>query len=284
VLADGDTIGTGVVSLFSVDTIPPYVPYIAVSLLDSSGTYHFYGVPDGDYYIHAIPIGVPGYLPTFYGDVIFWEDATVVHLGNAVNPYNINLVHMFPFVSGGGGINGQISYAGLKSTLLDKVTMLLMNSEGKAVSFGPVSGSGEFGFAGLAYGTWYLKGELAGVTSDLVRVDITAANPNPSVTMTFTGASILGIGSQPALVNSWAVFPNPVSDRLTVSIDLKQKTDARVQIFNLAGQAVKSMAEILVAGTNTVVIATDGLPAGIYTLRITSPEGINLNAKVVKTK
>jgi hypothetical protein len=284
VFASGTPIQTGVVNLFSVDTIAPYQPYLDISSIDSSGTYHFYQVPDGDYYVNAIPAGVPGYLPTFYGDAIFWEDATVIHLGVENNPYDIHLAGAAMPVTGNGTINGQINTSGLKTDYVDKITMLLFKSNGQAIAFDPVTPGGLFSFASLGYGTYFLKAEMAGISSELFKVVVSSENPAPQVTLTFSGNQISGTEVPLQGITSWVVYPNPVIDKLTVSINVKREIKATIEIFNLTGQPVTSKNITLVAGTNTYELATDLMPPGIYFLQINSATGGIFTTKIVKTK
>jgi hypothetical protein len=284
VFAEGIPIETGVVNLFSVDTIAPYQPYLDISTVDSTGTYNFNNVPAGDYYVNAIPVGVPGYLPTFYGDVLFWEDASIIHLGVPDNPYDINLVGAGSMNPGNGSIGGQLNTSGLKSTFIDKVTMLLMNANGKPISYDCPDSGGSFSFASLAYGTYYLKAEMAGIASELIKVVISLENPDQVVTLTFTGHSISGTKDILPGINSWVVYPNPVTDHVLIGMEMKQEMQVVAQIYNLAGQLMSAKAVVLHVGNNTISLSTATLPAGLYTLRVSSEEGVSVHSKLVKTR
>ncbi|MFZ4521016.1 MAG: PKD domain-containing protein [Bacteroidales bacterium] len=284
VFADGIPIQTGVVNLFSVDTIAPYNPYLDISNIDTNGTYQFTMVPEGDYYVNAIPVGVPGYLPTFYGDVLFWEEASVIHLGTESNPYDIHLVNGAPSMPGSGGINGQINTSGLKTNYVEKISMLLMNSNGTAIRYGLVDNGGQFAFSSMAYGTYYLKAEMAGIASELIKVILSQENPNPSVTMTFTGSSVTGIQGSPAIINSWIVYPNPVTDHVTISLETKQELQIKLDIRKITGELLSARDAILIKGSNTVSMSTSELQAGIYILHLGSKDGADVYTKFIKTR
>jgi PKD repeat protein len=285
VLAGNFPLSQGFAMIFSLDTSSNPLPYFAVSYIDSSGVYYFPYVPDGNYVVWAFPFdSTGGYLPTFYGDVIYWEQATVITLGNPQNPYDIHLVHATQAMNGPGGINGQINTRGMKSTSLDKITMLLMNEQGQAIGYRKVNTSGSFDFSTLAYGTYYLKAELPACNSDVVKVVISASNPVPTVIMTFSGTEILGVNEKADAVESAVLYPNPVRDVLNISLKVTTGTTVSAQVYNLGGQLVAGGTYNLSGGENKVALELSNLSPGMYTLHLSSANGINLNRKLIITR
>ncbi|MEI7897719.1 MAG: PKD domain-containing protein [bacterium] len=284
VFAGNFPVTDGLAMIFSVDTTGSYTPYVAVFPLDSNGVYYFTMVPDGNYYILAIPFDPSGYLPTYYGNTISWTQATLISLGTPNNPYNINLVLSDQMTPGPGSASGQINMGDVSNSMVDKVNMILLNSQGKAIGFTPVSTTGEFDFSTLAYGTYYLHAEMPGITSDYVMFTVSAAKPHTDVVMTFTGNKILGIGETAALASSWSVFPNPVVEKLTINIELKQGINAEAGIYDMTGRLVENKRVFLNEGINTIDISTASLPSGIYFLRLFSKEGLLFSTKLVKTQ
>jgi PKD repeat protein len=282
VLAGGFPILSGLVMIFSLDTTANYTPYVDVSSIDTAGSYYFTMVPDGNYYIYAIPLMPSGYLPTYFGDVLEWENATVIQLGQPVNPYNINLIAATSGSSGNGTINGQISQGQLKSTSLDKVTMLLMNENMEAINFYQVASDGSFNFPTLALGTYWLKAEIPGVTSDLVMVTLTEQNPTANVVMTFTGNKILGIDDQARNLVAGTLYPNPVSETAHLLLKSVSPAQIRIGIYNLTGQLVYHNERLIGSGETLVSIPVSNLIKGIYTLNIQSDAGIRITRKIVK--
>ena len=282
VFAGNFPLTSGLAMIFSLDSTANYSPYVNVAAIDSAGTYYFTMVPDGNYYIFAIPILPAGYLPTYYGNTLDWQNATIVNLGQAANPYNINLLVAYNSSGGSGTINGQVNMGQVKSTFLDKVTMLLMNDQLQPINFFKVNSTGDFTFPTLSYGTYYLKAEIPGVTSDVVMVVISDANPVANVTMTFSGNKILGIDETNQSLSAGILYPNPVSDVVNLSLKTNQATTVQVDIFNMEGQAVVHSEKSLGTGESVITIPVSGLAKGIYTFRVHSDQGINIIRKLVK--
>ena len=275
-------ISTGFVMIFSLDSTANYTPYVNVATLDSMGIYYFTMVPDGNYYIYAIPILPSGYLPTYYGDVLDWQNATVIQLGQSNNPYDIHLLSAYTNPGGNGTINGQINMGQIKSSIVDKVTMILMNNDLQPIYYYKVNNAGDFTFPTLSFGTYYLKAEIPGVTSDIVKVEITQANPVASVTMTFSGNRILGIDGPDAILTAGILYPNPVSSVAYLSVKTDKAMTVQIDLYNLTGQSVVHFEKALDSGGTIIPITVSNLTKGIYTLRVHSDQGINIVRKLIK--
>jgi PKD repeat protein len=271
-----------VMVLFSIDSTGNAPVY--VSTADSSGVFYFTLIPDGNYYLLAIPFDSNGYLPTYYGNTISWEQATVIALGEPNNPYNINLVLGDQLISGGGSASGQINMGGLKSSMLDKVNMIVLNENMEPLDFTQVSSEGDFEFPSMAYGTYYLHPEMAGINSDYVKIVLSEAKPHAEVVMTFTGNSILGLGDKGTLYDRWTVYPNPFAGDITLDIQMKEQMNAVVRLFDMRGSTVVSAGILLERGSNTVTLPTAGLGDGVYFLQIISKEGLNISTKLIRTR
>jgi len=274
---------TGLALIFSLDTIN-YSPFIDISTVDSFGIYYFTMVPQGDYLIYAIPFTPSGYLPTYYGDEIGWENATVVSLGQPNNPYNIHLAHASSYVPGIGNIYGMINSGNTKSIIVDKITMILMNEQGQAISFSQVEKDGQFEFPELDYGTYFLHAEMAGCSSDNIKVVITSDNPNVEVTLTFTGNKILGVDESEPMLESCLLYPNPVKNTVNITLTMKEMSNITVELYDLMGKITGHYNYHLNTGDNRISIPMTSLQGGIYTLRITTDSEVLITRKIIKTQ
>ncbi len=282
VFAGSFPLDAGMVMIFSLDTSINYQPYFNVFNIDSNGVYYFTLVPEGNYYILAIPFDSNGYLPTYFGDVLTWQQATLITLGTPSNPYNINLLPAGVMASGPGSASGLINLSRLKSTFVDKVNMLLKDDQGEAIGFTRVNEDGSFNFSEMAFGTYYLYPEMPGITSDQIAITLTAEKPHAEVNMTFTGNKITGFSDETDILTGWSVYPNPVDDALTLSIDLKQSSDVQLGIYTLEGRQLYQMQVSLNPGRNQVSINPSHLQAGMYLLKVMSNDGIRIVTKVIK--
>jgi PKD repeat protein len=275
---------TGTVMLFAMNPNGGYSPFGEPWLVDSNGVYYFTLVPDGNYLILAIPFDSSNFIPTYFGDVINWQEATQVILGVPDNPYNINLVMAGQKSPGQGTVSGQINRAGLRDNEVEKINMIMMNESGTAIGFSKVSASGLFDFQSMDYGTYYMRAELPGVSCENMMIIITIEKPNLEVFLNFSGNSIQGVNETNPVRELISVYPNPARDRLSIILQLTASLKIVVEIFNMTGRLVYDTDESCNAGQNTLLIALNDYPAGIYTLRISSSNGINQVRKILISK
>jgi len=270
--------------IFSIDSTNNNNPFNATSTIDSSGLYSFNYVPQGNFVIWVIPFDSAGYLPTYYGNVTTWQQASIISLGTPVNPYNISLVHATSGMSGNGGVNVHINTNKMSAGLTHMIRMILLNESGNALQFRNNDGSSSFDFSKLAYGVYYLRAELPGCISDLVRVELTQSNPIVNVVMTYSGSKMLGIDDNETLIEGINTYPNPVTDQLTLSILSKKDASILMTLCDLTGRTLTFETASLSKGSNIIQINASMLQTGIFILRITSCDGTNMIRKVIKSQ
>ncbi|HFA47470.1 MAG TPA: T9SS type A sorting domain-containing protein [Bacteroidetes bacterium] len=76
------------------------------------------------------------------------------------------------------------------------------------------------------------------------------------------------------------VYPNPASDRLTIQLKDGNRGISKASLFNAQGQLVLSRQPGFIFGK--IQIEVGGLPAGMYLLQLTSPEGVFAKKVVIE--
>lgn len=88
-----------------------------------------------------------------------------------------------------------------------------------------------------------------------------------------------GIGENMKADFKLTVFPNPVSENLSISYSLPQTANIKLEIVNVLGKKIKDLVDAKqVVGQQTLSISSENLIPGIYFLKITSEN----NAQFVK--
>lgn len=283
VIAGNFPLQTGIVTLFAMNPNGSYTPFGEEFTVDSNGVYYFTLVPEGIYLIQATPYGSNSYLPTYYGDVINWQQATQVVIGVPENPFNINLIMAGPMTPGPGSITGQINGILEERSSIDLISMMLMNESAVTIGFSEVDGSGQFKFPSVDYGIYYLRAELSGVASDNMKIEITPENPHMDVVLNYTGNSILDLEDIETAENILSVYPNPVSEYLQILLNLPVPDMIEIEIFTVTGQSVYHTLKSAGKGQNNFMVPVYNFPGGIYTLRIYSEDGINVVRRIIKS-
>jgi len=79
----------------------------------------------------------------------------------------------------------------------------------------------------------------------------------------------LAVSDVSATVSDLSVFPNPVSDQLSVQLDLRQSADISIEIVDITGRSVYTLpVEKHNTGAFSKPLNTSSLPDGCYLLRL----------------
>ncbi|RYE24976.1 MAG: Omp28-related outer membrane protein, partial [Sphingobacteriales bacterium] len=85
----------------------------------------------------------------------------------------------------------------------------------------------------------------------------------------------LGVSNVKAGVEGLTIFPNPASNNVNINFSLIENTKVAVQVIDAAGRIVSSLPmQSMNSGNNHLSIATDQLPAGVYSVRLQTEKGI----------
>ncbi|MBK6964598.1 MAG: carboxypeptidase regulatory-like domain-containing protein [Bacteroidales bacterium] len=241
---------------------------IYAEMVGESGWYEFSGLSSAQYITKAEPgpgsVYYGDYLPTYYGDVIHWEDAAVIDLMQGTDDAHIHLVAVTNAPQGPGSISGSIDY-GVKN---EGVPVILRTSGG-SVMMATTAADGTFSFPGIAYGTYQVFAEVAGKSVYPHSVTLNEANPSVSdIKMVILENSIvfLGIANSEIFKTDLLVYPNPAADMLNVKIDLKKPAMINVEILDPLGK-ILSHEQHQLNGQKNIAINLNSLPEGIYFLR-----------------
>jgi hypothetical protein len=114
----------------------------------------------------------------------------------------------------------------------------------------------------------------------------TAANPSGEIRgQVFRGAKDLAIvlATQPAalVAESFAAYPNPVRDALTVAFEARRANAGTLQVQDLLGRTVATQAIAVRAGVNRQTLLLPGVAPGVYLLTVES-EGSRVVSRFVK--
>jgi PKD repeat protein len=282
VFAGNFPIPQGYVLLFSDDVAISNNSYFDVTAIDSMGIYIFPQVPNGDYYILAVPFNQNGYLPTYYGDAIDWESATIVSIPPANNPYNIYLeASTGSQVSGIGEINGTVHSNSIASNVFTNMKVLLYDENQNPITYAGTE-TNMFTFSNLGFNTYYLQPQLPGFESELTRITVNEQNPTIHVQINVEGTQlILNVQDN----NHFAIkgiFPNPSSDVMNISLYSLNPQNNNIKIIDVNGKVVYEMSNTVSAGDNSISLDLKHLSEGIYFVQITTENGEQSTQKWIK--
>lgn len=250
-------------------------------------------VPVGQYLVKAALLpNTPHYgeyLPTYRGDVLFWNEATPSIIA-PLSPWNSGtnmVIHLVEgqFAGGPGFIGGLVS-EGANLTAGDEqergegdpmagVSVILRRADDTPVVATHTAADGTFAFENLVWGDYIVSIDLPGIEPLHQPVSIGPDQPSAdAVDFTVDGlgaSSAVPVATVPAALN---VRPNPVQDVLTIELP---DGSGELTLTNAQGQIVARRTE---QGAQAL-LDVHSLPAGLYLLTLRSGSQ-TATAKIVK--
>jgi hypothetical protein len=244
----------------------------------TDGTFTFTNLQKADYTVYVIPnITIyKNYLPTFYINKFLYKKADYLTLDKNASDMVVNL-KQFVLPIGTGKIFGNIffeSYSlkdsilaniGLQKTLnapMDNsainTPVMLFNSSSEPVAWTTTDAYGNYTFENIQFDTYKIVSETASAEGES-NVSLTSGNSTANADLLLkssqTQTDIVNPGD--AVIN---VYPNPVVDKLTITLAVSEKID----IYSATGELL--IHQNLTSGDNTVDLSA--INKGVYFAKI----------------
>ncbi|MEM7373257.1 MAG: PKD domain-containing protein [Bacteroidota bacterium] len=289
-LPDSSQIDSAIAYLIKLDTVAGSLTLIDTSLI-TIDFYYFSDVDTGDYLIKAAldPSSAfyADYLPTYLGDVLFWQNASSVTVTDTGTfPPAITLIAGNN--PGGPGFIGGLVSQGANKTSGDPIAgivVLLFDMNDNPIGQTVTDINGEYLFSNLAYGSYKLYLEIAGKIGDPILLSLDETNPSvaeinvlvdddswslmtTSVDIQLSGPKIL-------------LYPNPVQNQLQIDVKVEQTKEVSISVLDILGQELVRLPAHRIQEHHLFSIPTDKLPRGMYFVRVQS-ETASRSARFVK--
>jgi plastocyanin len=249
--------------------------------------YCFNNVPAGSAFsVLAVPCASlmvsEGVLPTYLGNSIFWQNA----IPATVNNYQANCISLVDNqnMQGPGVIGGTIIWGDDKAPgdPVPGVRVFILDVNNVPITMDITDAQGVYGFANLPYGTYLIYPEVTGYQTNAVWVTLSAEQPQ----FTYANFSLaFDVFTQVEEFGSSVIniYPNPgKGDVLFVQADFSEGGVVSVVMQDLAGRVLLSEKRSVEAGNQTIMISSDYLPSGFYTLSLLRDGRIIRIAKWIK--
>lgn len=250
-------------NLFAVDT----------SSIDSMGSYGFYGVCPGDYFVKAAlysrDANYTDYLPTYYGTELKWDKATLVTVPSSKSGVNIPMI-LGTNTGGPGFIGGNVRKGANKKEgePLEGIEIAILDKDLQAVAYVYSELDGSFELPGLAYGMYQVVVDIPGLPVNEFWVELKEDDSKLQVLVEVSSDAIklsldgfVGLDTFSDVSSSFSVYPNPADAFVNFTLEGFTGT---VQVFDIAGKSV--LMESISDNSNTINISE--LPTGWYQIKI----------------
>lgn len=273
-------------TLTAIDTLQMAMP--------DSGYYYFTHVLPGRYLVKAAldsnSMYYANYMPTYYDTVLYWNIATSVVVGPNVFHADIHLV---PGNNPGGPgfIGGLVSQGANKTNgpgdPIEGASVLLLTDQDEPVTHTVTDNAGKFGFDNLAYGSYKVRVEVLGKTSEIFYATIDASNEevdNANFKVNKTDVTV-GIWNRP-IENELnvTVYPNPASTIMSIALGGEVNENLDFRMVDISGRTVMLEPALLGPNQNQVSISLDQIPTGTYLIELYQNDVPVYRSKLVRFK
>ncbi len=212
-------------------------------------------------------------LPTYADSALNWSGAAIIPAGNNQTHTKNIWMKLGTNLGGPGFVGGLVSQGANKTSATgDPVAgaqvMLLQNNKPVAYTFS--NAQGKFEITNLAYGTYTVYTEVAGLPTISAEVTLSADKEKEEgvkVTINSSGVTteVEVVGSvHGSISGAWKGFPNPVSDNLTINFG-PLVNGAIITIVDITGKAIET---VNAENTSEVSVSMSKLNSGTYFIQV----------------
>lgn len=271
-------IDVGRAYLYMIDSLNRYMS-IDTMTFDTLGYYYFFHIPKGNYVVKAEPTRESEHygklMPTYYGDVLFWEEAEKIHLNHTNWECNIKLMDSYGVFNGEGSLSGKVEYINLPRVFRDfsvaGVNIHLFDDSNNLLTCNYSDNSGDFSFELIGLNTYWLYPEIAGIHTGKIRMELTPETPSINsieILIDPYGIDYVVPGEASGLDEIVGLpYPNPVSGTLNIPINSYPGSSVSYEVFDIYGHKISSTHIDLSISSNSYQINTASLKNGSYILR-----------------
>jgi PKD repeat protein len=265
----------------------------SVEIKDTTGKYSFCGLKNGTYYTKAALTKKHPYykyfVPTYHKDALKWSKAQKITVSGA-DVTGVDILMKTGTNTGGAGFIGGKIKAGANKVgdPVSGIQVMLYDLNDNPVFYTYSDVDGNYSFAGIAFGTYYVEGEVPGKVAYPVYVTVSDTDATKdNIDFFLNSTTITGIFYPAASWNieNARVYPNPVHDQLLISTNLTTSQRVSIRIFDITGKVVATIEQPITGGPQNTVIDASALNKGMYFIRMELPkENKILQARFVKVQ
>lgn len=280
--AAGQLINSGTVVLYQFFGEGSAVEVATYSLQD--GTYQFTTVcPNSQYFVKVIPVETDDYLPTYYGNSIYWADASIVDIQEVgVTGIEITVAEFAQITTGTSRVGGHIYMAEFRGEPVKNVDVILEytapddKADYLAVAYDRSDEIGAWQIPNLPNGNYRIKVEIPGLNMDTTYyVSITTPDTyidNLNFYIDYqTGIYIDHFGVDESLLNNRiSLFPNPA---VQGNFLIQSTPDIQIEsiiIYKYDGQVIDQK----MVHDSQYQSSGNNMSSGFYLVKIQTSQGV----------
>ena len=259
---------------------------IDTSVVDSSGVYYFYQIPEGTYSLRAIPTDpelAKDYFPTYFQQSLTWQEATLISLHDSIYTNSFGLIKK-PVASGGTGVlTGHIVFTNGTSTVpAPEIELIVLSTSHEGINAAFSSVDGSFLVGGLMPGDYLYHAEIPGNSStEYVLFTIGAPGSDTVVVNLFLQNNAIGMDDPEAIPDALKCYPNPTPGVLFIEFESTRTYAGILSIMDFTGRTVLNEDIRVNKGSNRIEKDFSGFTSGLYIVTIDLGKAGRITRKIL---
>ena len=167
------------------------------------------------------------------------------------------------------------------------IEVVLLGAQGSHITCKMSDLQGDFIFSELAYGTYQLYPDVAGVPVASVFITISEEDPvagDFSLVITPFDVTYLGVDDPEPIASMVNIYPNPAKESVIVDFEMEKSGEVELLILDIMGRCLFIGSEGHVKGSNRIQVDISSLPSGLYQLMFKSEESLEFAGKIIISK
>lgn len=148
--------------------------------------------------------------------------------------------------------------------------------------------NGNFNFGGLAFGTYQIYPDVAGITTTPMFVTVSEEKPvagDISLVINNQEITFSVPESQSEYIENVAyVYPNPVRDQAHIKFNMKKSSTLKLLLYDPLGRLIRQQTTYHGLGEQELVLDASTLPKGLYHVSIVPEDGLQFSNKFIKAE
>jgi PKD repeat protein len=214
------------------------------------------------------------FIPSYYSSAMSWQEADALVLNNNMYEINISMLAAGGAENGPGRIGGRVVHGNSPKQESHRsfhdIPVILTSAGNQPLEWTITNEYGQFEFISIALGEYKVIADMAGVYSFPETVVLSQDHPvNDTVRIEMYTESPLYV-EKPLQdpVSLLEIYPNPVNNKLNLTLlsDISQKL--QISIYNISGQRVYEEEALLNKGRQILQVPCGNLSSGLYWLSV----------------
>lgn len=214
------------------------------------------------------------FIPTYYPEGMTWDQAGSIMLSEDMFEMHTSMIPVVGVENGIGTIRGRVVLGERKGVeahhSFHDIPVILCDQNNLPLDWITTNEFGQFEFINIAFGSYKLYADLAGIYTiseqvvledgypvvDTIRIEMFTENP-------------LSIPEAPdEIISINGLYPNPVKDLFNVELTAERDMELQLNIYNITGQLLQSNRQYISKGINILQVESKNMPPGMYLLRL----------------